>query len=210
MFTYCGNNPVIRIDTSGRGWAAVLIGIAIGAGVGVATSWIGSAVTGQEFTWRDAGVAALSGGISTLGPAGLVTGGIINGLYTGYTVYEDGGTLMGSLGSGFISALFSMVSFGDLATAGKDLASIAISGFVDLIFGTGFSSMDSAISKTITENNPRGLSCNKSALDVLMRKRRISTIRIYNGRAVVVGTKNCSYPRRRDNDPSRVYCYVQF
>lgn len=197
MFAYCGNNPVARVDISGNAWVAVVVGAVAGALVGVGTSWIGSAVTGQEFTLRDAGFAALSGGVSSIGGAwGLIAGSIISGGYSAYTAHEDGADWFGILGSGISSGLSNMVSFGDLAKAGDDLISIATSAFVDFVFGTGFSSLDAAINKTLTENNSAGTlpKNNKSALKVAMRAREISRIRIYNGKLITIGSKKCSYP----------------
>jgi len=168
MFAYCGNNPVNRADKSGCGWTIVL-GVAVGAGIGVLTSWIGSLVTNQEFTWVDACIAAVSGGVSYFGPWGLVAGGAINGIYSGITAYNNGASWYGATGIGISSFLFNMLSFGELANAGNDLTGIATSGFIDLIFGTGFSSMDAAISKTVADKTHRSTSSKKptSALAVI-------------------------------------------
>lgn len=169
-------------------------------------------VTAQEFTWRDAGVAALTGGLSSISFGWLVVASIFNGAYSAYTAYEDGANTVGILGSGITSALLNMVSFGDLAQAGNDLVGIAISGFTDLVFGAGFSSIDAAVSKTFTASNSGNIPSKKktSTLEVIRRKRQVSTTRIYNGQSIIVGTKNCSYYGNLCGNPNRVYCYVQF
>ena len=105
-----------------------------------------------------------------------------------------------------------MLSFGELAQATDDIAGKLISGSIDLVCGTGFSSMDAAISKTLTENNPRAtLGVNStSVLDIVMRIRKNERTRIYNGREITVGNKKSSYPNHRYTNRVCLYCYVEF
>lgn len=52
LFSYCDNNPVVRVDDGGQFW--MLIGAAVGAVVGGATSY---ATTGRINWWSVAGGA---------------------------------------------------------------------------------------------------------------------------------------------------------
>ena len=206
MFAYCGNNPVNRADITGCGWIAIIAG----AIVSVAISWIASAVTGQDFTWSDVGVAAITGALGAFGKWGIAANSLINGVFSANEAYEGGASWGGIVGSGITSALFNAICFGELSNAGDDLAGVAISGFIDFVFGTGYTTMDEAISKTLIENTSKNkIQKNTfSAIDVVMRSRQISRTRIYNGQVITIGSGKRSRPGPR-SDPNKLYCYVE-
>ena len=90
LFTYCGNDPVIREDNNGQFWITVGV-MAVGGVIGAAISALSSAVTQQALTgnvnWKSVGVAAISGFVSgavAASPLGIVgqqvAGGVIGGL----------------------------------------------------------------------------------------------------------------------------------
>ena len=73
LFIYCGNNPVTRIDDSGRGWWT-FAGAAIGFLAGGATKIISNISTGKD--WNEGVLAAALGG-AVYGAVVASTGNIV-------------------------------------------------------------------------------------------------------------------------------------
>lgn len=152
MFAYCENNPVEGEDPHG-GFVlsaiatkiAIAVGkAAIGASINVLTTYIGAKVTGQSYTWKDAGIAALSGALGTGGTAMKIAAGAVSGIYSGYVAYKNGASIGGAIAAGAVSAYGTTASVANIATwTGVDL-SIGISTFTDFVFGTGANSIAAA------------------------------------------------------------------
>ncbi len=70
LYAYCDNNPVIRADDEGEFWH-VLVGAGIGAAVGFIGSAISQKITTGKVDWKaavvDAGAGALSGALAASG-----------------------------------------------------------------------------------------------------------------------------------------------
>lgn len=79
MFTYCGNNPVVRSDDEGKGWWAVACAI-IGGIVGAATKVASNVTTGKK--WNDGIIGASIGG-AAYGGVLAATGNIVTAGYVG-------------------------------------------------------------------------------------------------------------------------------
>ena len=130
-----------------------------------------------------------------------------------YSAYDDGASLPVAIIYGIVSAGLNMLSVGSTANAGKDIAGMAIEGFADLVFGTGFNSVFSALTKAFFPNEKvndtsRKSSC--SALNVALRAQRNSRTRMIDGRLVLI-SKKASYPYLDYNaDPHKLYCNVRF
>ena len=99
LYAYCLNNPVNRADESGElsipNWAKIGIGIAVIAGLAIATVATGG-------TAAIVCGAALTGSILG-GSIGAVTGGVMNGtdgVYTGFLVGTISGGILGAVLSG--------------------------------------------------------------------------------------------------------------
>ena len=204
MYVYCGNNPVSRIDESGYFWLEAIVG----AAVNVATTFIAAKVTGQSYTWADAGAAALSGACNAIPIVGPVISGAISGIYTGYTSYCNGASVGGAILCGTVSALATTCSISNLAGfqgSGLDLATTAVT---DAVFGTGYNSMSAAVTKAVVDNSNSEVVGKKttSALTVARRTTQIANTRIIDGNPVSV-KRRASYVYY---DEDRVYCYVQF
>lgn len=60
LFSYCDNNPVNRVDAGGGFWTEAIIN----AGISAAVYAIEMYVEGEQFSWRECGIQALSGAVS--------------------------------------------------------------------------------------------------------------------------------------------------
>lgn len=121
LYAYCDNDPVNRKDAGGECWvlSTMLIGGAIGAGIGAVTSVISQSILYGEVNWKTFGVDIVSGfvgGAVAASPMGmawqLFFGASINAIaynadcYVNNTVATDAGTLAAA-GSGLVSAVIS-------------------------------------------------------------------------------------------------------
>ena len=160
LFAYCDNNPVMRVDRDGEFW--ITLGrIVVGAAINTFTAYLGAVVTGQEFTWEDALVAAIAGGVGATGPVGTVLSGIGSGLYTGISDYLNGASIGTSILNGALSAFTTIASISNLASIGLpagfgntafEFVTMSVS---DLVFGSGSSMLTSALSYLFKETNPK-------------------------------------------------------
>lgn len=160
MYAYCENNPIDSEDQNGEFvLSAILTKVAVatgkavlGASVNVLATFIAAKVTGQSYTWQDAGVAALSGALGTGKTAMKIAAGIVSGVYSGYMAYQNGASLGGAILSGVASAYGTTVSVANISGwMGTDL-SIFTSTFSDLVFGTGANSISAAIYRCSVES----------------------------------------------------------
>ncbi len=148
MFAYCNNNPAVRKDDDGESWLAVVAG----AVVNVATTYIAAKITGQEYTWLDAGVAAFSGAVNSLGGLWTLLSGASTGVYAGYMAYKNGADLGESLLCGGVAAFTTTMSIGNLANFQGSALDLVTNTAVDLVFGTGGNSIAAAAYKVVTNN----------------------------------------------------------
>ena len=102
MWAYCGNNPVNRYDIDGDFWH-IVIGAAVGAVVGFASSVVSDLVSGksiEEVDWGRAGIAAafgaIGGAVSATGLGWFAQATISAGLGAAEDavgqIYSNGGT----------------------------------------------------------------------------------------------------------------------
>ncbi|MEM9834094.1 MAG: RHS repeat-associated core domain-containing protein [Bacteroidota bacterium] len=146
-----GNNPVNMVDPDGE--FAWLIPIAIGAAVNVATNWssissAGSFGQGLAQAAGFAGVGALQGASTLLGPAGFALGGAIGGVGNTWIQGGSGSQILQSGIVGSISGLAGGVAgtaavsgLGSLASPVLDgLAKGAVGGAAGGFLGGGIAS----------------------------------------------------------------------
>ncbi len=148
MFAYCGNNAPGRKDYYGTFWLTVLTAAA-GAVINVATTYVAAKVTGQEYSWTDAGVAALSGAANAIPHVGPIVSGAISGIYTGITAYENGANFGEAAFAGTVSAICTTSTIGNLANYQGPALDIATNAAADLVFGTGNNSISAAVYKSV-------------------------------------------------------------
>ena len=144
LFAYCGNNPVGRIDDGGESWQEVLVKAAVGAGVNVFTTYVAAKATGQEYTIKDAAVAAATGainGVSNSLTAKRISAGIV-GVYTLWKTHSVGDALY----AGVTTYLHSKYSFSNIITERTEtVLPLAVKTTSDLSFGTGAECVYAAI-----------------------------------------------------------------
>ena len=219
MFAYCANNPVKYLDPSGYGFVAWLANAAVSAAVNVATSFVAAKVTGQEYTWADAGVAALCGVLNSIPGIGMYLNGALSGGYAAYSAYTNGASLGEAAFCGVVSGVCSIAGLSNLANSqGKAMLSVGVSAMCDLTFGTGNNIISAATSKAVIDNanNPVETTTNatanqvinNSAITTAKQTTTLANTRVVNGKLVVFASKNCQYVD--PNDRNKVYCYVQF
>ena len=202
MFAYCGNNPINRVDSNGELWHWAVLGV-VGAVVNVATTFIAAKITDQEYSWADAGIAALSGLSNAIPYVGPLVSGTISGVYTGYTSYSKGANLKNSIISGTVSGLATTCSIGNLATIQGATLDIATNAVVDTVFGTGYNTLSSAITKSVTNTSKSNTT---SVLSTVRRSNQTANTRIVNGTKIYIN-KNSTYVDSRYSN--RIYCYVK-
>jgi len=154
MFAYCLNNPVNLFDPNGRFALGVILGkAAIGAAVNVLTTYIGAKVTGQSYSWKDAGVAALAGALGTGGTVLKIAAGAVSGLYTGITAYQNGADVGKAVISGVVSAWGTTVSVANVAGWTGPALELGVSTFTDVVFGTASNSIAAATYRASIETS---------------------------------------------------------
>ena len=161
MFAYCGNNPVFREDTSGTFWLSAIVG----AVINVTTTYIAAKVTGQDYTWKDAAVAAVSGAANAIPVVGPFLSGAITGIYTGTMASQNGATLGESILCGAVAALCTTASISNLANWQKPALDLVTTAAADLVFGMGYNGMAAATYKAVTTNAQKRTSSNATTKD---------------------------------------------
>ena len=171
LFAYCGNNPVNRKDINGNFWVAALVG----AAVNVATTFIAAKVTGQEYTWADFGIAALSGAVNAIPVVGTVLSGVITGTYAGYMSYANGATVGEAIFCGTVAGTLTASSISNLANISGTTLDVATTAFVDLVYGTAFNTISAATYKGITNNAQVRNKTSNNTNSVLVNKSSVPT-----------------------------------
>ena len=160
VYAYCANNPVNFSDPTGEFVLGVILAkAAIGAAVNVLTTYIGAKVTGQSYSWKDAGVAALAGALGTGSTVLKVAAGVVSGLYTGVTAYQNGADLEKAALAGAVSAWGTTVSVTNIAGWTGSAIELGASTATDVVFGTASNSIAAATYRasieTSTSNNTK-------------------------------------------------------
>ena len=125
MYSYCKNNPVMLMDSDGSFAILAIAGaflaekatsMIVGAVVNVATTAITAGILGEEYTLKDAVLAAVTGAVGASGPAGPLAAGLISGFVTYRGYREQGEDRTVSFTNAVISGAFTLGSTGSLAT----------------------------------------------------------------------------------------------
>ena len=155
MFAYCLCNPVNSYDPDGEFAIGTILGkAAIGAGINVLTTFVAAKVTGQDYTWKDAGVAALSGAIGSGNATKLkVIAGVVSGVYTGAMAYKNGASLDGALAAGVVSGVGTTFAVSNIAQWLKAPLGPVAAPVVDLIFGTSANTMAAVTYKVAVDSS---------------------------------------------------------
>ena len=157
LYAYCDNEPIVRVDEDGKLW---LITALVSAVVNIAVTFVAAKVTGQDYTWADAGVAAAAGIANTIPLAGPALNGVITGGYTAYNAYQKGASLQNAIISGVVSGCASGVSIGNLSGFMGTPLDLATSAAADLTFGSGYNIVASSVYASVTTNEPRPIKNN--------------------------------------------------
>ena len=114
MFAYCENNPVSNSDSEGE-FPIQVVAAAVSGVVNLATSWASAKATGQTFTFLDGAVAFVAGAVGVFGSAGRFASAALSGAWTAYSISRNGGSTVGAISCGALSAGFSWFAFSNLA-----------------------------------------------------------------------------------------------
>lgn len=132
----------------------------VGAVFNVATTFIAAKVTGQDYSWRDAGVAALAGAANAIPIVGPLLSGAITGVYTGVMASQNGANLGESVFCGAVAAFCTTASISNLANLQKPVLDVVTTAVADLVFGTGLNGLAAATYKSVTTNAQKRTSSN--------------------------------------------------
>ena len=114
MFAYCENNPVGNSDSEGE-FPIQVVAAAVSGVVNLSTSWASAKATGQTFTFLDGAVAFVAGAVGVFGSAGRFASAALSGAWTAYSISRNGGSTVGAISCGALSAGFSWFAFSNLA-----------------------------------------------------------------------------------------------
>ena len=154
VYAYCANNPVVFSDPTGEfALGTILLKAVVGAAVNVLTTYIGAKATGLSYSWKDAGVAALAGALGTGNTALKVTAGVVSGLYTGVTAYQNGADPGKAVLAGAASAWGTTVSVTNVAGWTGIALDLCESTVTDVVFGTGANLIAAATYRTSIETS---------------------------------------------------------
>ena len=164
MFAYCNNNPIVGFDPTGESVLLAIVGkAALGAIINVATTFIGAKVTGQSYSWKDAGIAALSGALGTGGTWLKIIAGGVSGVYSGIMAYQNGADGWKAIVSGIVAAFGTTVSVSNLAGWTGTALELGISSFTDIVFGTASNSIAAATYRASIDTSIPNLEKHSSA-----------------------------------------------
>ena len=154
LYAYCNNNPLIYSDESGEfAVSAFLISAVAGAAVNLVTTYIAAQVIGQEYTWKDAGVAMASGFCNAIPAYGPVISGLISGGYAMYQSLTSGVSLEKAIACGIVNGICTTAGISNLANWGKVGLTVIEASAIDLVFSTGLNSIGAVTSKAVTYNS---------------------------------------------------------
>ena len=137
MFAYCENNPVSNSDSEGE-FPIQVVAAAVSGVVNLATSWASAKATGQTFTFLDGAVAFVAGAVGVFGSAGRFASAALSGAWTAYSISRNGGSTVGAISCGALSAGFSWFAFSNLAKfSSKGVDHILYKAATDASLGWG-------------------------------------------------------------------------
>ena len=135
------------MDISGYAWS--LAAGLLGAVVNVATTYIAAKATGQDYTWKDALVAAGTGAANAISPW---FSGLGSGLYAYVTAKEKGVSNNEALVTGLVSGICTTMSMSNIANHFvPDLVTLAESTVLDLTYGTGANIISASVNRVIMD-----------------------------------------------------------
>ena len=148
LYAYCDNNPVIRKDTDGNLWQAIVIG----AAVNVVTSYFSALATGQEFGLKDLFVTAVSGGFSAISGWGPFVGGFISAGYAYIEARNKNASKIEATWAGATAFVGTALNGGSLAAVLDLDLSISATVTIGTSFGMGGNMISAAVYKGVTDN----------------------------------------------------------
>ena len=124
LYSYCGNNPVLREDESGYVWH-VVAGALIGAAFEFGSQMISNGGNLSKINWAKVGIATAVGGVTAL--CGPISGALISGAGNVAMELAGGTTDVAKLGVSFaVGAGASLVGYGAGKVAQKIGGKIAV------------------------------------------------------------------------------------
>lgn len=126
-----------------------MITAAIGALVTVATTYVAAKLTGQEYTWKDAGFVAGAGAINAVPEVGPLFAGLIIGGYAVYTNLNNV-SMPEAVVIGIVSGVCTADGISNLVRVANTEISMSVA---DVVFGSGFNAVSAAACKAIQENS---------------------------------------------------------
>lgn len=150
LYAYCDNNPVVRVDANGEIWTVVA-----GVGINLVTSYVAAKVTGQEYGWKDAAAAVVTGVVSGTSGVGILANSVVSGVISGFLSYSSGASFKASVITGIVSGVSNATGIGNLATKAGVKPGFKTGLVVDTVFGAGYSCTATATNKVIVANNQR-------------------------------------------------------
>ncbi len=135
LYAYCGNNPVMNVDPTGRFFftlLAVLATLAVGTLVGGISGGISASATGGDF-WAGFAGGAVSGLISTVGMGiAVVAGGVFGALIAsvaGLIAGFSGSVVQQGISNGWDKIDYNSAFISSAATAISSLITFGVTNF---------------------------------------------------------------------------------
>ena len=135
MYSYCKNNPVMLMDSDGD-FALPIAAMIVGAAINVVTTGIAACVVGQDYTVKDAVLAAVTGAVGASGPAGPLVAGLISGFVTYRCYREQGEDRTVSFTNAVMAGAFTLGSTGSVSTLLTSGSAIKTATKIELGLGT--------------------------------------------------------------------------
>ncbi|MDY5989321.1 MAG: RHS repeat-associated core domain-containing protein, partial [Coprococcus catus] len=162
MYSYCKNNPVMLMDSDGSFAILAIAGaflaekgteMLVGAVVNVATTAIVAGILGEEYTLKDAAMAAVTGAVGALGWQAQVGVAVTSGVYNLGAAAIKGEDIDTALATTAISVAGTLGSTGSIASMLKADVSIATSAVIGMTCDFGVNLSSSAATKAVSNSN---------------------------------------------------------
>ena len=202
MYSYCKNNPVMLMDSDGDFAILAVAGaflakkgteMFVGAVVNVATTAITAGILGEEYTLKDAIMAAVTGAVGALDWKAQVGLAVTSGVYNLGVAAIKGEDIDTALATTAISVAGSLGSTGSISSMLKTNISIGTSAVIGMTCDLGVNLSTSAATKAVnnsshTSRKPRKKSTSiqayviRTAIRVAVRQALMSRSRTSNRR----------------------------